>query len=303
MDIAITGSTGLIGEALRTRLLADGHRVVRMVRHQPAGTDEIRWDPTSGHLEVADLRGLDAVVHLAGEGIAEKRWTPAQKERILTSRTDGTALLAERMAAGTDGPRTLISGSAIGWYGDRGDEVLTETSAPGDGFLADVCRKWEAAADPARAAGIRVVHIRTGVVLDPDGGVLAKQLPLFKLCLGGRIGNGHQYMSWIALEDEVGAICHLLDHDVEGPVNLTAPEPVTNRAFTEALGAALHRPTVVPVPGFGPKLLFGGELVDELLLASQRVLPERLTESGYTFAQPELGAAFEALLASHPPAG
>lgn len=296
MDIAITGSTGLIGEALRTRLTADGHRVVRVVRHEPTGSDEIRWDPAAGSLDAADLNGLDAVVHLAGEGIAEKRWTAAQKDRILTSRTLGTTLLAERLAAATDGPRVLVSGSAIGWYGDRGDEVLTESSPPGDGFLADVCRQWEAAADPAREAGIRVVHLRTGIVLDPDGGVLAKQLPLFKVGLGGRIGSGRQYMSWIAIEDEVGAICHLLDHEVEGAVNLTAPDPVTNRAFTEALGAALHRPTVVPVPGFGPKLLFGGELVDELLLASQRVLPERLTESGYTFAQPELGPALRSLL-------
>lgn len=303
MDIAITGSTGLIGEALRTRLLADGHRVVRIVRHAPDGPDEIRWDPDAAQLAVSDLEGLDAVVHLAGEGIAEKRWTPAQKDRILTSRTAGTSLLAERMAEAGDGPRVLISGSAIGWYGDRGDEVLTEASPIGDGFLADVCRQWEAAADPARAAGVRVAHIRTGIVLDPDGGVLAKQLPLFKVGLGGRIGSGRQYMSWIAIEDEVGAICHLIDHEVEGPVNLTAPGPVTNRAFTEALGAALHRPTIVPVPGFGPKLLFGGELVDELLLASQRVLPERLTESGYAFAQPELGPALEALLRRAPADG
>ncbi|MBL8774598.1 MAG: TIGR01777 family oxidoreductase [Acidimicrobiales bacterium] len=303
MDIAITGSTGLIGEALRTRLLADGHRVVRVVRHAPEGPDEIRWDPGAGRLAASDLDGLDAVVHLAGEGIAEKRWTPAQKDRILTSRTAGTTLLAERLAEAGDGPRVLISGSAIGWYGDRGDEVLTEASPIGDGFLADVCRQWEAAADPARAAGVRVAHIRTGIVLDPHGGVLAKQLPLFKVGLGGRIGSGRQYMSWIAIEDEVGAICHLLDHEVEGPVNLTAPDPVTNRAFTEALGAALHRPTVVPVPGFGPKLLFGGELVDELLLASQRVLPERLTESGYAFSQPELGPALETLLAPTPAGG
>jgi len=296
MHIAITGSTGLIGEALRSRLLADGHRVARVVRHASAGAGDICWDPAAGQLDAADLRRLDAVVHLAGAGIAEKRWTADQKQRILTSRTLGTTLLAERLAEVTDGPRALISGSAIGWYGDRGDEVLTEASTPGEGFLADVCRQWEAAADPARAAGVRVVHIRTGIVLDPDGGVLAKQLPLFKMGLGGRIGNGHQYMSWIAIEDEVGAICHLLDHEVEGPVNLTAPAPVTNRAFTEALGAALHRPTVVPVPGFGPKLLFGGQLVDELLLASQRVLPERLTESGYAFAHTDLGPALQALL-------
>lgn len=298
MDIAITGSTGLIGEALRASLQDDGHRVVRMVRREATGADEISWDPAAGRLDPADLAGLDAVVHLAGEGIAEKRWTDAQKQRILTSRTAGTGLLARSLAAaGDEGPRVLVSGSAIGWYGDRGDEVLTEASAPGTGFLADVCRQWEAAADPAREAGIRVAHPRTGIVLDAGGGVLAKQLPLFKLGLGGRIGSGRQYMSWIAIEDEVAALRFLLDHELDGPVNLTAPTPVTNRAFTEALGGALHRPTVVPVPGFGPKVLFGGELVDELLLASQRVQPAALLEAGFTFAQPDLRPALDALLA------
>lgn len=298
MDIAITGSTGLIGEALRASLVADGHRVVRVVRRTATGADEITWDPAGGHLDPSDLVGLDAVVHLAGEGIAEKRWTDAQKDRILTSRTAGTGLVARALAdAGADGPKVLVSGSAIGWYGDRGDEVLTEDSAPGTGFLADVCRRWEAAADPARDAGVRVAHARTGIVLDPDGGVLAKQLPLFRLGLGGRIGSGRQYMSWIAIEDEVAALRFLLEHDVEGAVNLTAPSPVTNREFTEALGGALHRPAVVPVPGFGPKVLFGGELVDELLLASQRVQPARLVDAGFTFAQPELRPALDALLA------
>lgn len=297
MDIAITGSTGLIGEALRAALLADGHRVVRVVRRAATGADEIGWDPAAGRLDPADLTGLDAVVHLAGEGIAEKRWTAAQKERILTSRTAGTGLVARALAeAGAAGPKVLVAGSAIGWYGDRGDEVLTEASAPGTGFLADVCRQWEAAADPAREAGVRVAHARTGIVLDAGGGVLAKQLPLFKVGLGGRIGNGRQYMSWIAIEDEVAALRFLLDHELDGPVNLTAPTPVTNREFTEALGGALHRPTVVPVPGFGPKVLFGGELVDELLLASQRVRPERLLEVGFTFARPDLRPALDALL-------
>lgn len=298
MDIAITGSTGLIGEALRASLVADGHRVVRVVRRTATGADEITWDPAGGHLDPSDLVGLDAVVHLAGEGIAEKRWTDAQKDRILTSRTAGTGLVARALAdAVAEGPKVLVSGSAIGWYGDRGDEVLTEDSAPGTGFLADVCRRWEAAADPARDAGVRVAHARTGIVLDPDGGVLAKQLPLFRLGLGGRIGSGRQYMSWIAIEDEVAALRFLLEHDVEGAVNLTAPSPVTNREFTEALGGALHRPAVVPVPGFGPKVLFGGELVDELLLASQRVQPARLVDAGFTFAQPELRPALDALLA------
>lgn len=296
MDIAITGSTGLIGEALRTSLLADGHRVVRVVRRPPRGPDEIRWEPDAGQLDAAALSGLDAVVHLAGEGIAERRWTDAQKARIESSRTVGTDLLARRVAEADDGPSVLVSGSAIGFYGDRGDEVLREGSAAGTGFLADVCQRWEAAADPARDAGVRVAHVRTGIVLDAHGGVLAKQLPLFKLGLGGRIGSGRQYMSWIALDDEVAAIRFLLDHDMAGPVNLTAPTPVTNREFAEALGAALHRPTVVPVPGFGPKVLFGGELVDELLLAGQRVLPERLTDAGFEFSQPELLPALRALL-------
>lgn len=295
MDIAVTGSTGLIGTALSKVLLAAGHRVVPVVRGN-AGPDQIAWDPAAGRLDPGALEGLDAVVHLAGEGIAEKRWTAEQKKRILTSRTLGTDLLARTMAETQDGPRILLSGSAIGWYGDRGDETLTEASEPGSGFLADVCRQWEAATGPAADAGARVVHLRTGIVLDPHGGVLAKQLPLFRFGLGGRIGSGHQYMSWIAIDDEIGAIQHLLDHDVEGPVNLTAPNPVTNREFTEALGEALHRPAVLPVPGFGPKLLFGGELVDELLLASQRVLPERLTASGFTPAHDELGPYLEGLL-------
>ena len=300
MDIAITGATGLIGTALAASLEDDGHRVVRVVRRPAAGPDEISWDPAAGRLDPADLRGLDAVVHLAGEGIAEKRWTDAQKARIEDSRVQGTDLIARSIAEADDGPAMLVSGSAIGYYGDRGDEVLTEASAPGTGFLADVCRKWEAAATPAREAGARVAHIRTGIVLDAHGGVLAKQLPLFRLGVGGRISSGRQYMSWISLDDEVRAIRWLLDHDIEGPVNLTAPAPVTNRAFTEALAAAVHRPAVLPVPGFAPKLLYGGELVDELLLASQRVLPERLTETGFHFTQPDLAPALQAVLAPTP---
>lgn len=296
MDIAITGSTGLIGEALRASLSADGHRVVRVVRRVPAGPDEIGWEPEADRLDPADLSGLDAVVHLAGEGIAERRWTDAQKARIETSRTKGTDLLARRLAEAGDGPRVLVSGSAIGFYGDRGDEELTEASPAGTGFLAGVCQRWEAAADPARQAGIRVATIRTGIVLDADGGVLAKQLPLFKLGLGGRIAGGRQYMSWIHLDDQVAAIRWLLDRDIEGPVNLTAPSPVTNQAFTDALAKVLSRPSFLTVPSFGPKVIFGGELVDELLLASQRVLPHRLTEAGFTFAYPSLEPALRDLL-------
>jgi uncharacterized protein (TIGR01777 family) len=296
MDIALTGSTGLIGEALHASLVADGHRVVRVVRRAATGPDTISWDPDGDRLDAGDLEGLDAVVHLAGEGIAEKRWTDAQKAKIETSRTKGTDLLARRLAEVGDGPTVLISGSAIGFYGDRGDEVLTEASPAGGGFLAGVCERWEAAADPARQAGLRVANIRTGIVLDVHGGALAKQLPLFRLGLGGRIAGGSQYMSWIHLDDEVGAIRWLLDHDVEGPVNLTAPTPVTNQAFTAALAEVLHRPSFFTVPGFGPKLVFGGELVDELLLASQRVQPDRLLADGYPFRHPELVPALRDLL-------
>jgi len=300
MDIAITGSTGLIGEALCTSLLADGHRVVRVVRRPPNGADEIGWDPDGDRFDPADLRGIDAVVHLAGEGIAEKRWTDAQKARIENSRTKSTDLLARRLAEADDGPRVFVSGSAIGYYGDRGDEELTEQSPAGTGFLAGVCERWEAAAEPARVGGIRVAHIRTGIVLDSHGGVLAKQLPLFKLGLGGRIAGGDQYMSWIHIDDEVAAIRWVLDHDIEGAVNLTAPTPVTNRAFTDALAKVLHRPSFLTVPGFGPKVIFGGELVEELLLASQRVIPQRLTAEGFTFAHASIEPALRDLLGAPP---
>lgn len=296
MDIAITGSSGLIGTALTTSLEHDGHRVVRVVRRDPSGPDEIAWDPDAGRLDPTDLAGLDAVVHLAGEGIADRRWTDAQKRRIEQSRVRGTELIARALADASDGPRVLVSGSAIGYYGDRGKEVLHEDSHAGDGFLAGVCEAWEAATARASDAGVRVAMARTGIVLDVHGGVLAKMMPIFRVGLGGRIGSGRQYMSWIALPDEVGAIRWLLDHDISGPVNLTAPGPLTNRAFTEGLGHALHRPTVVPVPSFGPKLLFGSELVEELLLSSQRVLPTRLTEAGFTFRFPALDPALHALL-------
>lgn len=296
MDIAITGSTGLIGEALRTSLLADGHRVVRVVRRPPRGPDEIRWEPDAGQLDAAALSGLDAVVHLAGEGIAERRWTDAQKARIESSRTVGTDLLARRVAEADDGPSVLVSGSAIGFYGDRGDEVLREGSAAGTGFLADVCQRWEAAADPARDAGVRVAHVRTGIVLDAHGGVLAKQLPLFKLGLGGRIGSGRQYMSWIALDDLLGVVHHLLDRaDLEGPVNAAAPEPVTNAVFTKTLGRVLGRPTVAPVPAFALRLALG-EMADAALLSSTRVRPERLQASGYRFRFPDLEGALRHVL-------
>jgi uncharacterized protein (TIGR01777 family) len=235
-------------------------------------------------------------VHLAGEGVAAKRWTPEQKRRVLESRTKGTSLVAETMAAMEHKPRVLLSASAVGYYGDRGDEVLTEASSSGTGFLADVCVQWEAATAAATDAGIRVAHMRTGIVIGKSGGAVAKTLPLFKLGLGGRIGSGQQYWSWISLTDEIGAIRFLLDHEVAGAVNLTGPEPVTNAAFTKAVGRALHRPTVVPVPKFAPRLLLGREAADEVVSASQRVMPVVLAREGFVFQHETVDAAVTAEL-------
>jgi uncharacterized protein (TIGR01777 family) len=237
-------------------------------------------------------------VNLAGEGIGNKRWNEEQKARIRDSRVRGTTLLAETLAKLQKAPKVLLSGSAVGFYGDRGDEVLTENSRAGDGFLAELCVAWEAATAPAREAGIRVSHLRTGIVLAGNGGALPKMLMPFKLGLGGKLGSGSQWMSWIALDDEVGAIVHLLGDDAPaGPVNLTAPNPAANTDFTTALGHALRRPTVLPVPKFGLKLALGGEMAQELLLGGQRVLPTRLLDSGYTFAHPELADALKTALA------
>ena len=297
MDVAVTGSTGLIGTALCRRLEADGHTVVRVVRRPvAAGEAALRWDPEAGTIDAASLEGIGAVVHLAGAGIGDKRWTPERKRVILESRTTGTALLAGTVAGLTRPPDVLVSGSAIGFYGDRGDEVLTEQSGPGDDFLAGICTAWEAATHPAADAGIRVATIRTGIVLSVDGGALAKLLPLFKLGLGGRFGSGRQWWSWITLDDEVGAILHLLDHPVSGPVNLTAPHPDTNAGLTKALGHVLGRPSFLAVPAFGPKLVVGGELAEALLFTSARVLPTVLESSGFTFAHPDVESALRHVL-------
>ncbi len=252
--------------------------------------------PASGRLDPAALAGVDAVVNLAGAGIGDHRWTDDYKRRVRESRTVGTRALAEAIAASDEGPKVLLSGSAVGYYGDRGDEVLDETSAPGDGFLASVARDWEAATAPADAAGARVVHLRTGIVLAEEGGALAKMLPLFKLGLGGRFGSGRQWMSWISIDDEAEAIIHLLTSDVAGPVNLTAPEPVTNAQLADTIGDVLRRPTVVPVPSFGPKLLLGGERAGALLLEGQRVLPRVLQADGYEFTHPTLERALRAAI-------
>jgi uncharacterized protein (TIGR01777 family) len=292
--IAITGASGLIGTALQHRLRADGHEVVPIVR--TAGVpDTIFWDPAAGRLDARDLEGLDGVVHLAGEGIGDRRWNEEHRRRVLESRRAGTTLLSEALAATSARPAVLVSGSAVGWYGDRGDEVLTEQSGPGTGFLTEVCQVWEAATAPAEAAGIRVAHLRTGIVFDASGGALPKMALPFKLFAGGRMGSGKQWMSWIHLDDEVGAIRFLLDHDVSGPVNATAPTPVTNAVLTKALGRALHRPAVVPVPAFGPRLVLGREMADSLLFISQRVLPEVLVSNGFELAHPDLDEALAAI--------
>jgi uncharacterized protein len=297
MDIVVTGASGFIGRALTHSLEADGHRVVPLVRPGSHRTG-IAWDLEAGTIDHASLEGIDAVVHLAGESIASGPWTTKQRARIHESRAQGTALLARALAKLEHPPATLLSGSAIGIYGDRGDEPLTETSSLGHDFLAEVCVAWEAATDPAAAAGVRVAHLRTGIVLDPAGGAFAKQLPLFRFGLGGRAGKGTQWMSWITLHDEVRAIRFLLEHpDVSGPVNLAAPAPATNAEFTRALGAALHRPTFLTVPRFASKAPFGiGGLVESLLFSSARVLPSVLTHAGFDFHHTELVPAVEQLV-------
>ena len=295
MDVAVTGSSGFLGTPLVAALEAQGHHVRRIVRRAPSGPDQLQWDPVAGTIDADGLAGVDAVVHLAGEGINAKRWTAAQKRRILESRTRGTDLIAKAVARLDPRPSVLVSASAIGYYGDRGDELLTEDSPPGDDFLADVCVAWEGAALPAVLAGIRTAYVRTGIVLDPSGGALAKMLPLFRLGLGGRMGGDH-WWSWISLADEVGAIVHLLQADVTGPVNLTAPEPVTNAELTETLGAVLGRPTRLPVPRLGPELLLGRELAKSLLYSSARVASTRLQASGYRFTHPDLEGALRAVL-------
>ena len=290
MRVAITGSSGLIGTALRRSLNADGHEAIPVIRRK-GGPATITWNIERGEIDAAALEGLDAVVHLAGEGIGDKRWTREQKQRILTSRTEGTSLLASALASLTSPPPVLVSGSAVGFYGDRGDEVLTEMSPRGKGFLADVVVAWEAATDSAEAAGIRVAKIRTGIALDREGGALGRMARIAKLGLLGKLGSGDQWMSWIALSDHIRAIRFLMNTEVRGPVNLTAPNPATNAEFTKALGKAVHRPTVIPVPAFGPKLLLGRELAETLLFEGQRVLPAVLQEAGFEFRYPDLEAA------------
>lgn len=296
MDVAISGANGFIGSALSASLRADGHRVLRLIRGGVTGGDAIGWDPDAGRIDAPALEGLDAVVHLAGAGIGDRRWTAEQKRIIRESRVRGTAVLAGAVASRERKPAVFVSGSAIGYYGNRGDEVLTERSAPGADFLSQVCVAWEAETQPVADAGVRTVLTRTGIVLDAGGGALARMLVPFKLGIGGRQGSGQQWMSWITLADHVGAIRHAIAHvSVEGPTNLVAPNPVTNTDFARTLGQALHRPTIFPTPLLPLKLRFGSELVEALLLASQRVTPAQLTATGYEFTGPSLDVALQAM--------
>lgn len=294
MNVLISGATGLIGSALVPELEANGHTVTRLSR-SGSGADTVRWDPSAGTID-GDLEGTEAVVHLAGESIAQGRWSPDKKRRILDSRVQGTRLLAERIAALSAPPKVMVSTSAVGYYGDRGDEVLTEESGPGEDFLARVCREWEAAAEPARRAGIRVVHPRLGIVLSPEGGALGTTLPIFKLGGGGKIGSGRQWWSWVALDDVVGSTVHALTNEgVEGPVNVGSPNPITNTEYTKVLGKVLGRPTVLPLPAPAARIMLG-EVADALLLASQRMRPARLQDTGYAFRHPQLEGALRHLL-------
>jgi hypothetical protein len=297
MRVIISGASGLIGSALSSELRTGGHEVVALVRRPAAGANEIQWDPATGTLDAEALAGADAVVHLAGAGIGDHRWTDDYKREVLESRTKGTGLIAEKLAQCSQRPPVLLSGSAIGFYGASDDRLLDEASPAGTGFLADVCVQWEAATAAAEEAGVRVAHLRTGIVLTPKGGALKKMLPLFKLGAGGKFGNGKQWMSWISLPDHVAATLHLLEHDVRGAVNLTAPNPVDGGDFASTLGKVMHRPAKLPVPAFGPRLVLGKELADALLFTGQRVLPTVLQQSGFTFQHPSLTEALTAVLA------
>ena len=291
MRVVITGSTGFIGQALCAHLTGFGHSLIRVVR-RPVRTGEsaVRWDPEVGMIDADGLEGADAVVNLAGAGIGDSRWNEDRKRVLVESRTRSTALLAAALAGLDRKPRVLVSASAIGIYGERVDEILTERSPPGDDFLASLCVRWEAETSSAAEAGIRVACARTGIVLSGQGGALPKLLPLFKLGLGGKFGSGAQWWSWITLDDEVRAIAWLLENEIRGPVNLTAPAPVTNSEFTRVLGGVLSRPARLAVPRFGPKLLLGSERADALLFTSARVRPEALESSGFVFSHDSLEA-------------
>ena len=295
MKIAVTGASGLIGSALVPHLRARGDDVLRLVRRTAVAPDEVQWDPIAGTVDLEALAGIDAVVHLAGAGVGDRRWTDSYKETILDSRVDGTHTIVTAMTALDPRPRTLVAGSAIGWYGDTGDRAVDESAPAGSGFLADVVRAWEAAADPAREAGIRVTHARTGLVVSSQGGAWQRLFPIFKAGLGGKLGSGRQYWSWISLRDEVAALTYLLDNsELSGPVNLTGPDPVTNATVTEVMGRVLRRPTVFAVPAFALKTVLG-EFSTEVL-GSARVLPAVLADAGFTWQDPTVESAIRAAL-------
>lgn len=290
MRIAVTGASGLIGSALVPRLRADGHEVQRLVRRAAAAPDEIRWDPSAGTVDLDALQGIDGVVHLAGAGVGDHRWTDDYKREILESRTRGTDTIVRAMLQLEPGPRVLVSGSAIGWYGDTGERAVDESAPAGSGFLADVVKAWEAATEPAAAAGIRVVRARTGLVVARDGGAWARMFPLFRMGVGGRLGSGRQYWSWISLRDEVSALALCLtDERLSGAVNLTGPVPMTNAEVTSAMGRVMGRPTLLPVPSIALKIALG-EFSTEVL-GSSRVLPAALESVGFTWADPTVEAA------------
>ena len=297
MKILLTGSSGFVGSALYTKLHSRGERIIRLVRRPPGlNQSQILWNPESGKLDTSVLEGVHAAVHLAGDPIAHGRWTPEKKRRIRDSRVLSTRLLSEALARLTPPPQVLVCASAIGWYGSRGEEALTEESDPGAGFLAETGREWEEACKPAAAAGIRVVNLRFGIILDPSGGALKMMLPPFRAGLGGPLGDGRQWMSWISRDDVVGAIIHCInDRNVQGPVNVVSPNPATNGDFSRALGKALGKPAFFPVPAFAVRLMFGG-MADEALLASAKVLPRKLQQSGYVFQDPELLPALTRML-------
>jgi uncharacterized protein (TIGR01777 family) len=297
MRILVSGSSGFIGSALRARLAARGHDVVRLVRRSAMVAGEFTWDPMAGTIDRRALAGVEAVVHLAGAGIADERWTPARKIVLHDSRVRSTQVLAAALAREDSPPRVFLSGSAIGWYGDRGDQWLDETSDPGTGFLASVGRAWEEAAAPAAAAGIRVVHPRPGIVLAPGGGVLARLVPLFRLGLGGALGSGRQWWSWISLDDLLASFEHAMARaDLRGPYNAVTPEPARAADFARALGRSLQRPAALPAPAFALRAVVGREMADEALLASQRARPSVLAATGFTFADPGLEPALRRLL-------
>ncbi|HJU91361.1 MAG TPA: TIGR01777 family oxidoreductase [Pyrinomonadaceae bacterium] len=297
MKILVSGSHGLVGKALLKSLTTDGHEVLRLVRHEPiVGDPEIWWDPSEGRIDAQRLEGHDVVVHLAGESIASGRWTREKKRSILESRVKGTLLLSESLARLSRPPSVFLSASAIGYYGDRDDELLTEESAPGNDFLAGVCKEWEGATAPVVEKGIRTVHTRFGIILDDEGGALAKMLTPFRMGIGGRVGSGKQWMSWIALEDVINGLKFLMrETSTRGPVNFVAPNPVTNAEFTKTLGRVLSKPTIFPIPEFGARLAFG-EMADALLLSSQRVEPSVLKNRGFEFRWSTLESALKSIL-------